>query len=79
MVGGVLNLAVWFAVNTLFTTVNERQILGGPVPVPVWSSVDGFAVAIATVCFIGLWRFRWNVVPVVIGSAIAGLLYSLVR
>jgi len=79
VVGVVLNLAVWFAVNTLFTTVNERQILGGPVPVPVWSSIDGFAVAVAVVCFVGLWRLRWNVVLVVIGSAIAGLVYTLAR
>jgi len=79
VVGVVLNLAVWFAVNTLFSTVNERQILGGPVPVPVWSSVDGFAVFVALVCFAGLWRFQWNVVPVVLGSATAGLIYTLVR
>ncbi len=79
VVGVVLNLAVWFAVNTLFTTVNERQILGGPVPVPVWSSIDGFTVVVALVSFVGLWRFRWNVVPVVIGSALAGLVYTLVR
>ena len=55
------------------------ELLGGPVPVPVWSSVDLFGVTVAAVCFVGLWRFRWDVVPVVIGSAIAGLLYSLVR
>jgi len=79
VVGVVLNLALWFAINTLFTTVNEKQILGGPVPVPVWSSIDRFAVVVATVCFIGLWRFRWNVVPVVIVSAAAGLVWTLVR
>jgi chromate transporter len=79
IVGVVLDLALWFAVHTLFTDVAERRILGGPVPVPIWSSIDGFAVAAAGACFIGLWRFRWNVVPVVIGSACAGLLYSLVR
>jgi hypothetical protein len=36
-------------------------------------------VAVAAVAFVGLWRFRWNVVPVVLGSAIAGLIYTLVR
>jgi hypothetical protein len=41
--------------------------------------VDPFVVVAAAVCFVGLWRFRWNVVPVVIGSAIAGLLYTIVR
>jgi chromate transporter len=78
VVGVVLNLALWFAINTLFNTVRHAELFGGPVPVPVWSSVDLFAVAVASVCFVGLWHFRWNVVPVVIASAVAGLIYTLV-
>lgn len=77
VVGVVLNLALWFAINTLFTIVREVTWLGGPVPVPVWSSVDWFATALAAVCFVGLWRFRWNVVWVVVASAVAGLIYTL--
>ena len=79
VVGVVLNLALWFAINTLFDTVGSVDVLGGPVPLPVWSSADWFAIAVAVVAFIGLWRYRWNVVPVVIGSAICGLVYTLVR
>jgi chromate transporter len=77
VVGVVLNLAIWFAINTLFTSVREVQWLGGPVPVPVWSSIDWFAIAVAAACFVGIWRFRWNVVWVVGASAIAGLIYTL--
>jgi len=77
VVGVVLNLAIWFAINTLFTSVREVQWLGGPVPVPVWSSIDWFAIAVAAACFIGIWRFRWNVVWVVGASAVAGLIYTL--
>ena len=40
---------------------------------PVWSSVDLFAVVVASVAFVGLWRFRWKVVPVIAASAAAGL------
>jgi hypothetical protein len=29
---------------------------------------------VATVSFVGLWRFRWKVVPVVLASALAGLI-----
>ena len=75
----MLNLALWFAINTLFNTVRDVDLFGGPVPVPVWSSLDVFAVVVASVCFVGLWRLRWSVVPVVIGSAAAGLIYTLVR
>jgi hypothetical protein len=51
----------------------------GLVPVPVWSSVDWFAVLVAASAFVGLWRFRWNVLWVVAGSAVAGLIYSSVH
>jgi chromate transporter len=79
IVGVILNLALWFAIHTLFTSVREVTINGGPVPLPVWSSVDWFAVLVAGIAFIGLWRYRWNVLWVVAGSALAGLIYQAVR
>jgi chromate transporter len=76
VVGVIANLAVTFAISTLFTEVGTERVLGTfDVPWPVWSSVDGFAVAIAAVAFVGLWRFRWKVVPVIAGAAVAGLLW----
>jgi chromate transporter len=79
IVGVILNLALWFAIHTLFTSVREVTVNGGPVPLPVWSSVDWFAVLVAGIAFIGLWRYRWNVLWVVAGSALAGLMYQAVR
>jgi len=73
VVGVVLNLAVWFGIHTIFERVRELDLLGGLVPVPVWGSVDWFGLLIAAVAFVGLWRYRWNVVLVVLGSAIAGI------
>jgi chromate transporter len=78
VVGVILNLAVWFAIQTLFDRVREVDVLGGPIPVPAWSSIDEFAVAVAAISFVGLWRHRWNVVPVVIASGLAGLVHQLV-
>jgi len=34
---------------------------------------------VAASAFVGLWRFRWNVLWVVAGSAVAGLIYSSVH
>jgi chromate transporter len=79
IVGVILNLALWFAIHTLFTSVRDVTVAGGPVPVPVWSSLDWFAVLVAGVAFVGLWRYRWNVLWVVAGSALAGLIYQAVR
>jgi chromate transporter len=78
VVGVVLNLAVWFGIHTLFERVREVDVFGGPIPVPAWSSIDAFAVLVAAISFVGLWRYRWNVVPVVLGSGAAGLIYKLV-
>jgi chromate transporter len=62
VVGVVLNLAVWFGLHVL------RPREGAP---------DWFALAIALVAFFGMLRWKWNVIPVVIGSGILGLLYKL--
>jgi chromate transporter len=60
VVGVVLNLAVWFALHTLF---------------PAAGGVNWFAVAVGTVTFVGMWRWNWGVVPVVLGSGVLGLVY----
>lgn len=73
VVGVIANLAVSFGIVTLFGEVQTVRFLGGEFPVPVWTEVDPFAVAVAAVAFVGLWRYRWKVVPVIVGSAAAGL------
>jgi chromate transporter len=73
VVGVIANLAVTFAVVTLFRSMRTVAFLGGELPVPVWSEVDTFAVAVAVVAFVGLWRLRWRIVPVIVASAAAGL------
>lgn len=58
VVGVILNLAVWFGLHVLWP--------GG--------RFDWFALLIAVVCFVGILRWKWNVIPVVIGSGLAGWL-----
>ena len=72
VVGVIANLAVTFAVVTLFR-VRTVSILSGDLPVPVWTSLDAFAVVVAVVAFAVIWRFRWHVVLVIVASAAAGL------
>ncbi len=47
-------------------------------PVPEAGSFDPFAAVVALAVFVGMWRLRWNVVPVVLAGAAAGLLRGLV-
>ena len=78
VVGVIANLAVTFGILTLFERVRSVEMFGGPVPVPVVSSIDLFVAAVAVAAFLGMWRFRWNVLWIVIGAALAGLLRLLV-
>jgi chromate transporter len=73
VVGVIANLAVTFGLVTLFRDVRTVRFLGGEFPVPVWTEVDPFACVLAAVAFVGLWRFRWKVGPVIAASAAAGL------
>jgi chromate transporter len=75
VVGVILNLAVTFAMAALFAEVTQRELLGFTVPSPAMTSVDLVAVLVAAIAFLGLWKFRWNVLWVVGGSAVAGLIY----
>jgi chromate transporter len=77
VVGVILNLAVTFGIATLFDEVRTGELFSLTFPVPQFDSIDVFALALAIVSFVGLWRYGWNVLWVVGGSATAGLIYRL--
>ncbi len=62
VVGVVLNLAVWFAINALF---------------PSHAMIDWFALIVCLVAAVGMLKWKWNIIPVVLGSGLLGLLYTL--
>ena len=62
IVGVILNLAVWFALHVFF---------------PKSGAIDWFAIALSAVAFIGMLRWKWDVIPVVMGSGLLGLIYKL--
>jgi len=77
VVGVIASLALYFAVNTLFD--ETREVDAGPVHVlaPVWSSLDGWAVAL-TVFALGLvfWR-GWSPLRTLGVCAVLGLAVEL--
>lgn len=64
VVGVILNLALFFAWHVFWPRGWEGNF-------------DVLALLASVVIFIGLWRYRWGVIPVVLGSAFAGLLLAL--
>ncbi len=61
VVGVVMNLAVWFAINALF---------------PNHGAIDWFAVVVSLIAFVGMLRWKWDIIPVVLGSGALGLIYK---
>jgi chromate transporter len=73
VVGVIANLAVSFAIVALFSEVKTGVVLGFTYPAPVLDSVDLYALALAVVGFIAIWRFKVNVLWVIAACALAGL------
>ena len=62
VVGVVLNLSVFFA----------RHVL-----LPEGQGFDWYALAAAIIAFVGMLRFKWGMIPVICGSALAGLAWKM--
>jgi chromate transporter len=77
VVGVILNLAVWFALQTLFGTVNELFFGSARLYVPVWGTLDSAALLIAIAAFIALFRLKLSMLVTLAGSALTGIFYYL--
>jgi chromate transporter len=77
VVGVVLNLAIWFALHTLFGAVRPVRGAGLAFDLPVWASLDPAALLLALAALIAMFRFRLGAMWVLAGCALAGLGYRL--
>ena len=64
VVGVVMNLAVWFGMHILL---------------PKNEPFNWFAAVVGVLVFFGMWKWKWGIIPVIIGAGILGLLYNLMR
>ena len=64
VVGVILNLAVWFALQVVF---------------PAHAAVDWFALVVGVAALVALERFKTGIVPVVLAGGALGLIWSYVR
>ena len=58
VVGVVLNLAVWFGLHVLF---------------PGDQPANWFGVVVCEIAFIGITRWKWGIIPVVLGAGLTGV------
>ncbi|HEX7861080.1 MAG TPA: chromate efflux transporter [Verrucomicrobiae bacterium] len=64
VVGVILNLAIWFAQHVLF---------------PSAAPINWFGLVVAAIAFVGMQKWKWDVIPVVLGAGFAGLVWHLIR
>jgi chromate transporter len=77
VVGVIANLAVYFALHTLFARTHELE--AGPVRLlaPVWSSFSWQAAAIAVAAFVLVFGAKWSVLRTLGVCALLGLAWQL--
>ena len=78
VVGVVLNLAVWFAVHTVFSDLADRSFGPATIPVPDPATFSPVGAAIAVAAAIALFRFRIGMLWVLAGGAALGIVARVV-
>jgi chromate transporter len=79
IVGVVLNLAVWFALHTVFGSLRDVYIVGVHLQIPVWNSINIPTLFIAIFAMFAIFRFKFGVIQTIGCSAAIGIIYHLFR
>lgn len=77
VVGVILNLAVWFALHVLFAKLVPVTFLGASVSAPILSSIDVPSAVLAVASAVAIFRFKLGMIPVLLASALSGMIYYL--
>jgi chromate transporter len=73
VVGVILNLSIWFALHTVFRETVPVRSFALAFDMPVWSSIDIAALALAIAAAAAIFRFNVGMLPVLAGSCAAGV------
>lgn len=78
VVGVILNLAIWFAMHTIFHEVTPIRQFGFNFDAPVLMSVDLWALTLSAIAIVAIFRFKVGMIPTLAGCSLAGIaLYGL--
>ena len=73
VVGVVLNLAIWFAIHTVFREVDPVRAFPLAFDAPRLTSVDPWALALAVAAAVAIFRFKVGMIPTLVGCCGSGL------
>jgi chromate transporter len=77
VVGIVLNLAIWFAIHTIFQEVRPIRGFGLAFEAPVLASVNLWALALSVAAAVAIFRFKAGMIPTLAGCCAAGVVLYL--
>ena len=77
VVGVVLNLAIWFALHTIFHDVTPVHSYGLAFDKPVLASVDPWALALSVAAAVAIFRFKTGMIPTLAACCAAGIVLYL--
>jgi chromate transporter len=73
VVGVVLNLAIWFAIHTVFRQVIPVRAFPLSFDAPVLASVDPWALLLSLAAALAIFRFKAGMIPTLAASCLAGI------
>src|SRR6266545_373571 len=77
VVGVVLNLAIWFALHTVFREVRPVHGYGFSFDMPVLASVDPWALALSVAAIIAIFRFKVGMITTLLACSAVGIVLHL--
>jgi len=77
VVGVVLNLAIWFALHTMFREVSPVQGYGLGFDMPVLASVDLWALALSVAAIVAIFRFKVGMITTLLACSAVGIILHL--
>jgi chromate transporter len=73
VVGVILNLAVWFAIHTMFREVRPLRAVGIGFDAPVLASINIWATVLSVAAVTAVFRFKAGMLPTLAACSLAGV------
>jgi chromate transporter len=73
VVGVILNLAIWFAVHTVFRQTTPVRAFPISFDAPVLASIDIWALVLSVAAALAIFRFKVGMIPTLAGCCAAGI------
>lgn len=79
VVGVILNLALWFALHTIFAVAHPATVLGGvaTLDIPVLASVNVWSLGLSAVAVLAVFRFRAGMITTLAACSGGGVILYL--